>query len=63
MFGTVHYQFWGYWDENLKLATQNYRAWSACMNVQAGLGIYWWQELSLLLVPAGLMQIYIYYSN
>ena len=26
--GTVHYHFWGYQDENLKLVIQQYRAWS-----------------------------------
>jgi hypothetical protein len=29
-FGTIHYQFWGYQDENLKLVKQQYIAWSYC---------------------------------
>ena len=30
IFGTVHYHFQGYQDENLKLVSQQYRAWSDC---------------------------------
>ena len=32
-------------NENLKLVSQQYRAWSDCMDVQAGLALYWWQKL------------------
>ena len=31
--------------ENLKLASQQCRAWSDCMDVQAGLTLYWWRRL------------------
>ena len=31
--------------ENLKLVSQQYRAWSDCKDVQAGLALYWWQRL------------------
>ena len=33
IFGAVHYQIWGNQDENLKLASQQSRAWSDCMDV------------------------------
>ena len=42
----VHYQFWGYQDVNLKLASQQCRP-----NVQAELAQYWWQRL--IMFPAG----------
>ena len=29
----------------LKLASQQYRAWSDCANVQSGLALFWWQML------------------
>ena len=45
IFGTIHYQFQGYHDENLKLASHQYRAWSDCTDVHAGLALYWWQKL------------------
>ena len=45
IFGTVHYHFYGYQDENLKLVSQQYRAWTDCTDVQAGLALYWWQTL------------------
>ena len=45
IFGTVHYHFQGYQDDNIKLVSQEYRAWSDCMNVQAGLALYWWKRL------------------
>ena len=44
-FGTVHHQFYGFQDENLKMVCQQYRAWSDCTDVQAGLALYWWQRL------------------
>ena len=31
-FGTVHYHFYGYQDENFKMVNQEYRAWSDCMD-------------------------------
>ena len=34
-FGTVHWQFYRYQDENMKLAYQQYWAWSDCKDVQA----------------------------
>ena len=37
--------FYGYQDENFKLVSQQYRAWSDCTEVQAGLALYWWQRL------------------
>ena len=37
--------FEGYQDENLKMVSQQYRAWSDCTAVQAGLALYWWQRL------------------
>ena len=45
IFGIFHYHFWGYQDENLKLASQQYRAWFNCMDMQIGLVLYWWQRL------------------
>ena len=45
IFGTVHYHFQGYQDGNLKLVSQQYRTWSDCTDVQAGLALYWWQRL------------------
>ena len=41
IFGTVQYHF--YLDENLKMVKQQYRAWSDCMDVLAGLVLYLWQ--------------------
>ena len=29
----------------MKLGSQQYRAWSACMDVKASLALYWWQRL------------------
>ena len=29
----------------VKLVSQQYRAWSDCMDVQDGLALYWWQRL------------------
>ena len=40
IFGTVYYHFKGYQNENLKLVSQQYRAWSNCTDVQAGLALY-----------------------
>ena len=37
IFGTVYYHFKGNQDENLKLISQQYRAWS-------DLALYWWQR-------------------
>ena len=34
--GTVHHQFWGYQDENLKMVSQQYRTWSDCIDAQVG---------------------------
>ena len=45
IFGTVHYHFYGYQDENLKLVSRQYRAWLECTDVQAGLALYCWQRL------------------
>ena len=45
VFGTIHYQFWGYQDENFKIGSQQYRDWSDCTDVEAGLALYWWQKL------------------
>ena len=42
-FGTVQYHFQRCQDENLQLVSQQYRAWSDCTDVQAGLALYWWQ--------------------
>ena len=39
-FGIVHYRFQGYQNENMMLVSQEYRAWSDCTDVQAGLAIY-----------------------
>ena len=38
--GTVHYQLRRQQDMNFKLANQQYRAWSDCIDVQAGLALY-----------------------
>ena len=41
IFRTFHYdQFLDYQAENLKLFSQQYTAWSDCMDVQAGLVLY-----------------------
>jgi hypothetical protein len=48
-FGTVHYHFKGYQDENIKLVSQQYRDWPDFTDVQAGLALFWWQRH---LVPA-----------
>ena len=40
IFRDIHYHFQGYQDENLKLVSQQYRAWSDCTDVQAGLALY-----------------------
>ena len=45
IFGTFHYHFQGNQDENLKLVSQQYRAWSDCMDVQASLALNQWQRL------------------
>ena len=42
IFGTFYCHFLG---ENLKLVSQQYRAWSDCTNMQAGLVLFWWQRL------------------
>ena len=39
IFGTVHYHFYVYQDENFMLVSQQYTAWSDCTNVQAGLAL------------------------
>ena len=44
IFGTIHYHFNGYQNENLKLVSHQYRAWSDCTDVQPGLALYWWQR-------------------
>ena len=44
-FGTVYYHFQGHQDENLKMVSQQYRAWLDCTDVQAGLALYWWESL------------------
>ena len=49
---TVHYQILGNRDKNLRLASQQYRAWSDCTYVQAGLALHWCQRL-IIFVPAG----------
>ena len=41
----IYYHFYGYQDENLKLVSQQYRAWSYFKDVQAGLAQYWQQRL------------------
>jgi hypothetical protein len=50
-FGTVHSMFQGFQYQILKLSNQQYRAWSDCMEVQAGLttGLKGWS----ILVPVG----------
>ena len=37
--------FKGYQGKNFKLVSQQYTGWSDCMDVQAGLALYWWQSL------------------
>ena len=37
--------FKGYLDDNLKMISQQYIAWSDCTDVQAVLALYWWQRL------------------
>ena len=43
--GTVHYHFYVYQDENLKLASQQYRARPDCTDVRTNLALYCWQRL------------------
>ena len=46
IFGTLHYHFFGVRElKNLKLVSQQYRAWSDFTDVQAGLALYRWQRL------------------
>jgi hypothetical protein len=40
---TIRSIFLGYQNENLKLISQQYRAWSDCIDVQGSLALYWWQ--------------------
>ena len=40
IFGTAQYQF-----RDIKMVSQQYRAWSDCMDVKASLALYWWQRL------------------
>ena len=58
-FGTVHYQYWEYQDENLKLVNQQYRIWSDCVAVQASLALYWWQRI----ITFGLRQCILAFIN
>ena len=49
IFKTVRYQFWGYQNVKIMLASQKYRAWSDYMDVQAGQWLYtgerfWFQQ-------------------
>ena len=38
-------RFWEYQDENLKLVSHHLdRAWSDCMDVHAGLALYWFAK-------------------
>ena len=37
--------------------SQQYRAWSDCTNVQAGLALYWWQSLLLVVISMGRVKI------
>ena len=53
IFGSVHYHFKRYQNKNLKLVSQQYRAWSDCTDVQAGLALYWWQRLKPLSALTG----------
>ena len=39
IFGTILLSFYGYQDENFKLVSQQYRAWSDCTDVQADLAL------------------------
>ena len=57
IFGPIHYHFKGYPDENLKLVSQQYRAWSDCMDVQTGLALYWWQKLITFIVGRIMVKI------
>ena len=45
IFATLQYHIQGYQDVHLKLDRQQYKAWSDCMDVQAGMALYWWQML------------------
>ena len=40
IYGTFHYQFKGYQDENLMLVSPGQTA-----RMQSGLALYWWQRL------------------
>jgi hypothetical protein len=45
--GTVHYQLWGYQNENLKFRSGSIIEFGQAERkaVQAGLALYWWQRL------------------
>ena len=43
--GIAHYHFKRYQDEIFKMVSQQYRAWSDCPDMLAGLAIYFWQRL------------------
>ena len=45
IFGKVHYHCKEYLDENMKMLSQQYGAWSDSTDVQSGLALYWWQRL------------------
>ena len=45
IFGTVHFHFRDIKIRTWSWVSQQYRAWSDCMNVQACLALYWWQRL------------------
>ena len=45
-FGTLHFHFQGYLDMNLELDSQQYKAWSDCIDVQSSLALNWWQWLA-----------------
>ena len=40
MYGTVHYHFYEYQEENLNLVSHQYRAWSDSTGVKASLALY-----------------------
>ena len=40
IFGAIYFQFWGHQGENDQSVSQQYTAWTDCMDLQAGLAVY-----------------------
>ena len=56
-------ELWRNQDEVMKMARQQYRAWSDCMYVQASLALYWWLRLFQQVVHLFLLQFIFHISK